>query len=215
MATAKILLVDDDHEFAIALSNYFSPYKTLKVVKICTNAKDALHWLNNGHTCDVILSDIRMPDIDGIEFQRKLSLIKPTPIFVAMTSFDSDQIMLQILSSGAMGYILKTDPPRSIVASTLKALTPGATALSPTCTTRLVRQITDSRAKTPPSRRSFPKISAIEERVLRLIQEGKTNAEIAQELSYAEVTIKKKVSRLFKAFGVNNRYSLITSTRCN
>lgn len=211
MPESNVLLVDDDEDFLNDLAKYFAPCRRLRVVKTCTNAQEALHWLGNRNPCDVVLSDIRMPNMDGIEFQRQLSLINPALIFVAMTSFDNDQIMLQILSSGAMGYILKTDPPESIVTSTLKTLTPGATTLSPTCTTRLVRHLTNN--KTSPSTRTFPKLSASEERVFRLIQEGKTNAEIAQELNYAEITIKKKVSRIFKAFGVNNRYSLITSTR--
>lgn len=201
--TTRILLVDDDPNILEALSVYFSTTEDLEVVGAATTGQHALQWLQ-GRTCDLILSDIHMPDLDGIELLQKIKQCSLSPLFVAMTAFDADETMLKCLSLGAVGYIIKGQDPKSIIHS-LRDAVYGGTALSPKCLSRLVDINTVSRSQ---DKLHTPTITNRERLVLSLICEGKSNVEIAEELHFAEVTIRKIISKLFILFSAKNRVDL-------
>lgn len=200
--TTRILLVDDDPIILEALSVYFSTTDDLEVRGAVTTGGDALRWLGD-KTCDLVLSDIHMPDIDGTELLQEIRQFNTPPSFIAMTAFDADETMIKCLSFGASGYILKSESPDQIVAAVRTAMAEG-TALSPECTSRLIARcvLRQDSGKTPPL------LTAEQQQIVTLIRQGKTNREIAQETNYAEITIKKKISRMLVSNGFKSRAEL-------
>lgn len=200
--TTRILLVDDDRTILEAFPVYFSTTGDLEVVGAVTTGEQALQWLQSG-TCDLILSDIHMPDLDGIELLQKIKKCNFSPLFVAMTAFDTDETMLRCLSLGASGYILKSASPDQIIGAVRTAMTEG-TALSPSCVSRLIAQCVVQQNDV----RHSPLLTPEQQRIVTLIQQGKTNRQIAREINYAEVTVKKKISQMLACFGYSSRAEL-------
>ena len=165
----------------------------------------ALAWLGS-HTGDLVLSDIPMPDIDGIELLQHIQQLPQPPLFVAMTSFDTDEIMLKCLSLGAVGYITKGQEAESIIHS-LRDVAHGGAVLSPDCLNRLIASKTAVN-RNDGSEFRVPKINNRERTILSLICEGKTNKEIAKSLCLAEITVKKAIANLFIQFSARNRVDL-------
>ena len=199
----RILLVDDDPTIIEAFPVYFSTTDDLEVVGTATTGRQALQWLKANH-CDLVLSDIHMPDIDGIELLQHIQRSTQPPLFVAMTAFDTDETMLKCLSFGAVGYIIKGQAPESIIHS-LRDATHGGTVLSPGCLSRLVGMKASSRSQ---SELHAPKVTGREQAVLSLICEGKTNEEIGTSMHLAEVTVRKIISQLLLRFSARNRVEL-------
>ena len=200
--TTRILLVDDDPTILDAFPVYFSTTDDLEVSGTARTGKSALTWLES-NICDLVLSDVRMPDIDGIELLQYVQQLSHPPLFVAMTAFDNDETMLKCLSLGAAGYIVKGQDPESIIRS-LAERSPTGTILSPESTTRLIK-----RSVLRPQSHIPPQPLSLEQRtIIRYIQSGMTNHQIARKLKYAEVTIKKKVSTLLSLYGFRSRSEL-------
>ncbi|WP_448857793.1 response regulator [Corynebacterium propinquum] len=203
--TARILLVDDDPIILEAFPVYFSTADELEVAGTATTGQQALQWLGS-NTCDLVLSDIHMPDIDGIELLQHIQQLPQPPLFVAMTSFDTDEIMLKCLSLGAVGYITKGQELESIIHS-LRDVAHGGAVLSPDCLNRLIASKTAVN-RNDGSEFRVPKINNRERTILSLICEGKTNREIAKSLCLAEITVKKAIANLFIQFSARNRVDL-------
>ncbi|MDK8665478.1 response regulator [Corynebacterium propinquum] len=203
--TARILLVDDDPIILEAFPVYFSTADELEVAGTATTGQQALQWLGS-NTCDLVLSDIHMPDIDGIELLQHIQQLPQPPLFVAMTSFDTDEIMLKCLSLGAVGYITKGQEAESIIHS-LRDVAHGGAVLSPDCLNRLIASKTAVN-RNDGSEFRVPKINNRERTILSLICEGKTNKEIAKSLCLAEITVKKAIANLFIQFSARNRVDL-------
>ena len=203
--TARILLVDDDPTILEAFPVYFSTADDLEVAGTATTGQQALQWLEN-NTCDLVLSDIHMPDIDGIELLQGIQQFPQPPLFIAMTSFDTDETMLKCLSLGAVGYITKGQESESIIHS-LRDVAHGGTVLSPDCLNRLIASKTAVN-RNDGSEFRIPKINNRERTILALICEGKTNGEIAKSLCLAEITVKKAIANLFIQFSARNRVDL-------
>lgn len=203
--TARILLVDDDPIILEAFPVYFSTADELEVAGTAPTGQQALQWLGS-NTCDLVLSDIHMPDIDGIELLQHIQQLPQPPMFVAMTSFDTDEIMLKCLSLGAVGYITKGQEAESIIHS-LRDVAHGGAVLSPDCLNRLIASKTAVN-RNDGSEFRVPKINNRERTILSLICEGKTNKEIAKSLCLAEITVKKAIANLFIQFSARNRVDL-------
>ena len=203
--TARILLVDDDPIILEAFPVYFSTADELEVAGTAPTGQQALQWLGS-NTCVLGLSDIHMPDIDGIELLQHIQQLPQPPLFVAMTSFDTDEIMLKCLSLGAVGYITKGQEAESIIHS-LRDVAHGGAVLSPDCLNRLIASKTAVN-RNDGSEFRVPKINNRERTILSLICEGKTNKEIAKSLCLAEITVKKAIANLFIQFSARNRVDL-------
>lgn len=199
-----ILLVDDDPVIRESFPVYFSKAPDLEVITTATNGCSALTWLNN-HTCDIVLSDVRMPDMDGIELLKKLNSFDDPPVFVVMTAYDTDDTMITSLARGASGYVIKGQPPQIIIQALRDALN-GGTSLSPQCVKRLVAQSSWGRFAERPEQAS---LTDNEEAVMQLLCQGKSNRQIANELFYSEPHVKRMVSSLLKKMDCRSRAELI------
>ncbi|WPF68609.1 response regulator [Corynebacterium sp. 21KM1197] len=207
----RLLLVDDDPLVLSSLRTYFNTTADIHVVAEAANGVSALKALDD-YEIDLVLTDIHMPEMDGIALLQETRKLPNPPVFVAMTGFDTDETMLKTLTGGAAGYIIKSARPQEIISSVRDAMN-GGTSVSPQCLSRLVdyipaRELAQHNAQ---EKKEEIVLSPGEQCVLSLLCDGLSNAEIAATTTYAESTVKKHVSQLINHFGVNSRLSLVVA----
>lgn len=160
---------------------------------------------------DVVLSDIRMPGLSGIEVTRQIKQLRPATVVILLTMYDSDMYVVEALRAGAAGYLLK-DSSRELLCEAIHAAVEGSTMVR----SRLLRQALQGVPRLsapsgpvgrapPPGRRATGQLTGRELDVLRLLTEGYANKEIAKELYLAEVTVKKRVQSIIAKLGASDR----------
>jgi DNA-binding NarL/FixJ family response regulator len=158
---------------------------------------------------DVILMDIRMPELDGIQATRRIRSDPATARIrvIILTTFDLDEYVYEALRADASGFLLKDLPPEQLAAA-LHTVTQGDTLLAPSVTRRLIAHFTaTSRPPRPPA--AFGQLTPREVEVLRLLASGLSNAEIAATLFVAETTVKTHVARLLTKLGLRDRVQAV------
>ncbi|GIM88403.1 response regulator [Paractinoplanes toevensis] len=156
---------------------------------------------------DVILMDIRMPEMDGLAATEEILRQPDPPTIVVLTTFDQNEYVYRALHAGAAGFLLK-DAPSSRLIAAVRAAATGDSLIEPSITRRLVERFA---APAEPVGRP-PELAALTEReldVLRLIARGRSNAEIAAELVVAETTVKTHVARILTKLGVRDRVQAV------
>ncbi|WP_169744861.1 response regulator transcription factor [Corynebacterium humireducens] len=196
-----MLIADDDPIVRHALPAYFESISDISVADTAPDGHLALESLKN-NDINLILSDLRMPSMDGLTLLKRVRELSENICFVAMTSYDSDTAMIEVLRAGASGYILKDASPEKMVTAVRDAYS-GGTALSPSCVSRLVQLSMAGRKQV-----SMESLSPTDYSILSLLSSGMSNRQIASELHYAESTIKNRVSHLIKKFQVDSRIKL-------
>lgn len=225
----RLLLVDDDPLVLSSLRLYFGTPAAagIEVVGEADTGTTALDLLRTVDA-DVVMADIHMPGMDGVELLRQVRGLEDPPVFVAMTALDEDATMLAVLALGGAGYILKSSRPEFIIEAVHQALD-GGTVVSPQPATRLMRHLPGAAGVSASSVASsatssaaashapdadlravdrLNHLSASEERVLSLICGGLSNAEIGRETGRSASAVKKTVSALLAKFGTESRVQL-------
>lgn len=146
---------------------------------------------------DVILLDIQMPGVDGIEAARQILAEDTKTRVLVLTTYDHDDNVLAALSAGASGFLVKDAPPERVIEA-IRAIAAGDAMLSPTVTRRLLDSVGLPKGK-------LPKLSEQDTEILKLIAKGRTNNEIAADLDLTPTTVKTYVSRLFTRIGARDR----------
>jgi len=158
---------------------------------------------------DVVLMDIRMTGLDGIEATRQLVDGGSTAKVVMLTTFDSDEFVRAALRIGASGFMLKDVPPENLVAG-IRAVASGESLLAPSITRRLIAEfVRGPTFPTPGTQRALDSLTARETDVLRLIAQGLSNAEIADELYVSATTIKTHVARILMKLDLRDRVQAV------
>lgn len=150
---------------------------------------------------DIVLMDLRMPDGDGVDATGRILERMPQARVVVLTTYETDRDILRAIEAGACGYLLKDASPAEL-ADAVRAAYRGETVLAPSVASTLVRQV---RKPAPPA------LSAREAQVLRLVAQGRTNAEIGRELFISEATVKTHLLRVFSKLDVADRTAAVTT----
>jgi DNA-binding NarL/FixJ family response regulator len=203
-----LLIVDDDPLVRSGLSLILGGAKSLEVVAQAANGRDGLAAVAE-HRPDVVLMDIRMPVMDGIEATAALSEQIDPPKVIVLTTFDADDYVVRALAAGASGFLLKDTAPEDIVAAVHKVAA-GDPMLSPSVTTTLIQQVTaqhsPERGKDAQAR--IARLTERERDVALAVGRGLSNAEIAQQLYLSVPTVKAHIGRLFMKLEVDNRVQI-------
>ena len=200
----RVALVDDDAFVLTALRAYLASSERIEVASTFNRAVDALAFLRRVPV-DVLLTDVRMPEMDGLELLTRVRRQWPRTAVVVLTSFDDDEAMVAALAQHANGFLLKDASPEEIIRAVIAA-SAGGTTISPAATSRLV-----TRHLRSPQTAQAPDVTEAEQAVLTLLCEGYSNAEIAEQLVVAESTVKTHVSHLMKKYDVPSRLKLVVA----
>ncbi len=196
---ARIALVDDDPVVRQMLPTYFD-VDDLDVALVAATVKEALEHLPQLGV-DLVLTDVRMPDADGIDFTAMLREEAGHLPVVGITSFDVDEYVVEMLRAGAKGMVLKSAPRDEILWAVREALN-GRTFVSPALAGRLGAYLI------PAGRDQMPVLSGREKEVLELILDGLPNADISAQLRVSVPTVKKHLASLFRKYDVDSRLKL-------
>jgi DNA-binding NarL/FixJ family response regulator len=173
----------------------------LEVVGEACNGAEAVS-LAAEHRPDIVLMDVRMPELDGIEATRRIVTDDRSPRVLVLTTFDNDEIVLGALQAGASGFLLKDAPGDQLVAA-IRVVAGGGSLFAPSVTRRLIeRFIAVAPLETP---QGLDELTAREEEILRHLGRGYSNAEIAQVLVLSEHTIKTHVTHLLRKLRLRDR----------
>jgi DNA-binding NarL/FixJ family response regulator len=200
-----VLLVDDDALVRAGLRMILSSAEDLEVVGEADDGARAVAAVRE-HRPDVVLMDIRMPEMDGITATAALRRLEAPPQVIVLTTFQADEQVMSALRAGAGGFLLKDTPPAEIVAA-VRLVASGEAMLSPSVTRTLLSHFGDAQAS---ERRRYAaqRLATLTERerdVAVAVGSGASNAEVAASLFMSEATVKAHVSRLFTKLDVTNR----------
>ncbi|MCW3021507.1 MAG: two component transcriptional regulator, LuxR family [Conexibacter sp.] len=205
----RVLLVDDDALVRSGLRMMLVGADSVEVVGEAADGREVLGAVDL-HRPDVVLMDIRMPQLDGIAATRLLAAQPSPPAIVVLTTFDADELVLRALQAGAAGFLLKHTPPADIVRA-IELVHAGDSMLSPTVTRRLISMVagdTDAGARADQARERLATLSPRERDVALAVGQGHGNAEIAATLHLSVATVKGHVSRLLDKLEVDNRVQI-------
>ncbi len=200
MAPIRILIVDDHPIVRQGLRSLLSNYPDMTLVGEADSAPAAVE-LARQTAPDVILLDIRMPGMSGVEAARILSRQHPTTKILMLTSFDDEEYVKGALQAGAIGYVLKSASDE-MLAQAVRAVYRGERVLSPRVIDRVVEQFTDYSRE-----RAIRETGLTEDeyRILSLLVAGASNPKIAVELHLSETTVKRKLQDVFEKLSVTTR----------
>ncbi len=206
--TVRILLVDDDDLVRTALKMIIESDADLDVVGEAANGVEVLAMLDRLNP-DVILMDIQMPEMDGIEATRRIRERSPGdegPRVLVLTTFEQDEYVFEALRAGASGFLLKRTPADDLIAG-IKVVAEGDSLLSPSVTRRLINEFAHT-STSPAEADPSGKLDSLTERemeVLQLVSKGLSNQEIADEFVLSEGTVKTHVKRILAKLEVRDR----------
>jgi len=199
----RVLIVDDQALVRGGFHSILAGQDDIEVVGESPDGREAVEAAEQLRP-DVVLMDIRMPGVDGIEATRRIAARGLASRVLVLTTFDLDEYVYEAMKAGASGFLLKTAPPRQL-ADAVRTVAAGDALLAPSVTRRLVEQFV---RRPPPGTRVPPGLEELTEReleVLRLIARARSNAEIAAELVVSEATVKSHVNRVLSKLDLRDR----------
>lgn len=201
MTKQRILLVDDHEVVRLGLKALLDHHAQFEVVGEAATAKEAIEQVNRLRP-DIVLMDIRLPGVSGIDACEEVIKQHPETRVVMLTSYAEDEMLFSAIRAGASGYILKQIGGAELVHA-LEVVGRGEALLDPAVTQRVFQEV--RRAVKEEEASAFVNLSQQERHVLLLVSEGRTNREIAKALFLGEGTVRNYVSSILSKLGVSNR----------
>ena len=203
----QVLIVDDDALMRAGLRSIFDAAEGIEVVGEAGDGREAI-YLCRYRQPDLVLMDVRMPDLDGIAATRELLALHPELRVMVLTTFEQDDYIFGALAAGASGFLLKRTPPEELLAA-VRTVAAGDSLLSPSVTSRVISRMAGAPAPDPERERRLEELTRREREVLVLIARGRSNGEIAAELVIEESTVKTHVKRVLRKLGARDRVQAV------
>jgi DNA-binding NarL/FixJ family response regulator len=203
----RVLLVDDQAMVRAGFRLILEAEHDLTVVGEAGDGREAVTMAERARP-HVVLMDVRMPRMDGIEATRSMMARSDPPKVLMLTTFDLDEYIYDALAAGASGFLLK-DAPADQLVEAIRVVARGDALLAPSVTRRVIEQATRHRLPDPDRYPVLAELTEREREVLVLMARGLSNAEIADTLVLGEATVKTHVGRLFVKLGVRDRVQAV------
>jgi DNA-binding NarL/FixJ family response regulator len=204
--TIRVLIADDQALIRGGFRMILDAQDDIEVVGEAIDGRDAVELFRRV-TPEVVVMDVRMPSMDGIEATRRLTAADPPARVLILTMFDLDEYVFEALRAGASGFLLKDRPPEELVEA-VRVVASGEALLSPSVTRRLIEEFAKRRdAPTPP--RELDELTDREREVLVLMGQGLSNSEIAESLFVAETTVKTHVGHVLQKLRLRDRVQAV------
>ena len=217
----RIVLVDDQQLVSAGLRMIIDSQDDMKVVGVATTGVEAVTLLNRV-AADVVLMDVRMPDMDGIEATRQIlanaaarnegssgAVSDLSPKIIILTTFDLDEYLLAAIHAGASGFLVKNAPPPDLLAA-IRTVYSGDAVIAPSSTKRLLEHVITGVQPEAPGE-EFNLLTDREREVLLLVARGMSNQEISQALFLSETTVKTHVSKILEKLGCRDRVQAVVA----
>jgi DNA-binding NarL/FixJ family response regulator len=207
--TIRVLVVDDQPLIRAGFHKMVEARPDLEVVGEAADGAEAVAQARRLGP-DVVLMDVRMPAMDGLEATRQLAgpgVANPTRVLI-LTTFDLDEYVYEALRAGASGFLLKDAPPEELAAA-IRVIAAGEALLAPSVTRRLIRRFADQPPPKAVDAKALGRLTDRETEVLRLLARGLSNAQIATELVVSETTVKSHVAHLLMKLGLHDRVQAV------
>ncbi|MDO5494534.1 MAG: response regulator transcription factor [bacterium] len=206
----RVGIVDDQQLVRAGFALVINSQPDMEVVIEAGDGAQALRALGS-YECDVVLMDIRMPNMDGLEATAKITENGALPRVIILTTFDLDEYVIQAIKAGASGFLLKDAPPEEMLTA-IRTIHAGDAVIAPSSTKRLIAHLAHL---LPDEQRARPEIintlTEREREVLVLMARGLSNTEIATELFVAEATVKTHVGRILAKLGARDRVQAVVT----
>jgi len=203
--TIRVLVADDQSLVRSGFRMLLDGEEDMEIVAEAANGVEAVDKAAR-YEPTVVLMDIRMPELDGLEATRRILAADADAKVLVLTTFDLDEYVYAALRAGASGFVLKDEPPEQLLAA-IRIVAGGEALLSPAVTKRVITKFTQMPNKPPP-----PEVEELTEReldVFRLIARGLSNAEIGQELFISDTTVKTHITHLLQKLGLRDRVQAV------
>jgi DNA-binding NarL/FixJ family response regulator len=203
--TIRVLVADDQSMVRAGFRMLLSCEQDIEVVAEAGNGHEAVDKAARFDPT-VVLMDIRMPELDGLEASRRIMAADRTARILILTTFDLDEYVYEALRAGASGFVLKDDPPEQLIAA-IRTVAAGDALLSPTITKRVIKEFAHIPRPRPP--KQLDELSEREQEVFRLIARGLSNTEIGRELYIGDTTVKTHVTHILQKLGLRDRVQAV------
>jgi DNA-binding NarL/FixJ family response regulator len=203
--TIRVLVADDQSMVRAGFRMLLASEDDIEVVGEARNGLEAVDGAARLHPT-VILMDIRMPELDGLEATRRILAADDSARVLILTTFDLDEYVYEALVAGASGFVLKDDPPEQLLAA-IRTVAAGDALLSPGVTKRVIQQF--SRLPRPTASPQFGDLTAREREVFRLMADGLSNAEIAARLFISDTTVKTHITHILQKLHLRDRVQAV------
>jgi len=203
--TIRVLVADDQSMVRAGFRMLLSREQDVEVVAEASNGLQAVEAAARLRPT-VVLMDIRMPELDGLQATRRILATDDTARILILTTFDLDEYIYEALRAGASGFVLKDDPPEQLLAA-IRTVAAGDALLSPAVTKRVIRQFARIPRPSPP--KQLDELTERELDVFRLIARGLSNAEIGQQLYISDTTVKTHITHILAKLGLRDRVQAV------
>jgi DNA-binding NarL/FixJ family response regulator len=203
--TIRVLVADDQSMVRAGFRMLLSHEQDIEVVAEASNGLEAVDKTARFRPT-VVLMDIRMPELDGLEATRRITAADDTARILILTTFDLDESVYEALRAGASGFVLKDDPPEQLLAA-IRIVAGGDALLSPAITRRVIKQFTRIPQPAPP--RQLDDLTERELEVFRSIARGLSNAEIGRELYISDTTVKTHITHILQKLNLRDRVQAV------